>query len=261
MGESMDTKELKGVAQAGHQEKAKPTWMESLWENVKSLAYVLVAVLLIRAVVVEATVVPTGSMQNTILIGDHLFLDKILYGPQIPFTDYHFPAIRHYKRGDVVAFRYPVDPSVVFVKRLIGMPGDTIQVKQKKLYVNGELLHEPCVIHRDSQIYPDSEYIPREARIRDNFGPVTVPPDHYFMLGDNRDESLDGRYWGFVPDANMVGEPMFVYWSYDAPTSVWTSSDLSDRIEGDLGIVFHFFTRTRWSRMGKVIKSDCGERN
>lgn len=252
-------KEKKGPAAASDEGKKKTTWTESLWENVKSLAFVLAAVLLIRAVVVEATVVPTGSMQNTILIGDHLFLDKILYGPQIPFTDIHLPAIKQYKRDDVIAFRYPVDPSVVFVKRLIGMPGDTIQIIQKQLYVNGKLVHEPCVIHRDSQIYPDSEWIPREARIRDNFGPVTVPPDHYFALGDNRDESLDGRYWGFVPKENMVGEPMFIYWSYDAPTSIWTSADLADRIEGDVDILFHFFTRTRWSRIGKVITDNCGE--
>lgn len=252
-------KEKKGAAAASSEGKKKTSWTESLWENVKSLAFVLVAVLLIRAVVVEATVVPTGSMQNTILIGDHLFLDKILYGPQIPFTHLHLPAIKQYKRDDVIAFRYPVDPSVVFVKRLIGMPGDTIQIIQKRLYVNGKLVHEPCVIHRDSQIYPDSEWIPREARIRDNFGPVTVPPDHYFALGDNRDESLDGRYWGFVPKENMVGEPMFVYWSYDAPTAVWTSADLSDRIKGDLDILVHFFSRTRWSRIGKVITSNCGE--
>lgn len=252
-------KEKKDRAAASDEGKKKTTWTESLWENVKSLAFVLAAVLLIRAVVVEATVVPTGSMQNTILIGDHLFLDKILYGPQIPFTDIHLPAIKQYKRDDVIAFRYPVDPSVVFVKRLIGMPGDTIQIIQKQLYVNGKLVHEPCVIHRDSQIYPDSEWIPREARIRDNFGPVTVPPDHYFALGDNRDESLDGRYWGFVPKENMVGEPMFIYWSYDAPTSIWTSADLADRIEGDVDILFHFFTRTRWSRIGKVITDNCGE--
>lgn len=241
--------------------KKKARWMESLWENVKSLAMVLAAVLLIRAVVVEATVVPTGSMQNTILIGDHLFLDKILYGPQIPFTDVRLPAIKNYKRGDVIAFRYPVDPSIVFVKRLIGMPGDTIQVKQKELYVNGNLVQEPCVIHRDSQVYPDSEWIPREARIRDNFGPVTVPPDHYFAMGDNRDESLDGRYWGFVPKENMVGEPIFVYWSFDAPTDVWTATDISDRIRGDVDILVHFFTRTRWSRMGRIVSGGCGERN
>ena len=241
--------------------KKKTGWMESIWENIKSLAMVLAAVLLIRAVVVEATVVPTGSMQNTILIGDHLFLDKILYGPQIPFTDVHLPAIKHYKRGDVIAFRYPVDPNIVFVKRLIGMPGDTIQVKQKQLFVNGNLVQEPCVIHRDSQIYPDSEWIPREARIRDNFGPVTVPTDHYFAMGDNRYESLDSRYWGLVPKENMVGEPIFVYWSFDAPTDVWTATDISDRIGGDVDILVHFFTRTRWSRMGKIVSAGCGERN
>lgn len=253
-------KDKKVSATKAAEEKKKTTWTESLWENVKSLAMVLIAVLLIRAVVVEATVVPTGSMQNTILIGDHLFLDKILYGPQIPFTDLRLPAIKQYKRGDVIAFRYPVDPNVVFVKRLIGMPGDTIEVRQKQLYVNGKPLGEPCIIHRDSQIYPDSEWIPREARIRDNFGPVTVPPGRYFAMGDNRDESLDSRYWGFVPRENMVGEPIFIYWSFDAPTAVWTASDISDRVKGDFDILLHFFDRTRWSRMGKIISSDCGER-
>jgi signal peptidase I len=252
-------KEKKVVAAKVAPGKKPSTWLESLWENVKSLAMVLVAVLLIRAVVVEATVVPTGSMQNTILIGDHLFLDKILYGPQIPFTGIRLPAVKHYQRGDVVAFRFPLDPSTVFVKRLIGMPGDTIQVKQKQLFINGKLIEEPCVVHRDPQIYPDEDWIPRDPRIRDNFGPVTVPPDHYFAMGDNRDESYDGRYWGFVPFENMVGEPMFVYWSYDAPTTVWTATAISDRIQGDVDIFAHFFTRTRWSRMGRIIRSDCGE--
>lgn len=242
-------------------DKQKTTWIKSLWENIKSLAMVLITVLFIRAMVVEATVVPTGSMQNTILIGDHLFLDKVLYGPQIPFTDYHLPAIKQFKRGDVIAFRYPLDPKVVFVKRLIGLPGDTIQVKNKQLYVNGELLQEPCVVHSDPQTYPDTEWVPRDARVRDNFGPVTVPPENYFAMGDNRDESLDGRYWGFVPRDNVVGQPMFIYWSYDAPTKVWTATGLSDRIGGNLDILLHFFTRTRWSRMGKVISSNCGVRN
>ncbi len=245
---------LKPAKAAPQKSRTRPIWNEAF-----SYVVLIVVLLIVRAVVIEATVVPTNSMENTILIGDHLYLDKILYGPSIPFTEYHLPAIKPYGRGDVIAFHYPVDPRIVFVKRLIGMPGDTIQIRQKQLYRNGQRVDEPYVIHKDSQTYPDENWVPQDLRIRDNFGPVTVPPHSYFAMGDNRDESLDSRYWGFVPEANMVGEPMFIHWSYDAPTEVWTATHLSDRLRDDWDILQHFFTKTRWSRIGTVIHNQPGQ--
>ena len=239
-------------------EQEKPRWARILWENVKSYGLLIAVLLFVRSVVIQATVVPTTSMENTILVGDHLFLDKILYGPQIPLTPFRLPAIKPYQRGDVIAFRSPVDPSIVLVKRLIGMPGDTIQIKHKRLYRNGALIREPYVAHSDPQTYPDADWVPRDFRLRDNFGPVSVPPNHYFAMGDNRDDSFDGRYWGFVPRENMVGEPIFIHWSYDAPTEVWLRPDLSDRLRDDWSILTHFLTRTRWSRMGNIIHNNPG---
>ncbi|MDD5543445.1 MAG: signal peptidase I [Acidobacteriia bacterium] len=238
--------------------RIRKSWKQLLWENVKSFGIVIVAVLGIRAVVIEATVVPTSSMQNTILVGDHLFLNKIAYGPRIPFTSLRLPAIKHYQHGDVIAFVSPVDPNIVLVKRLIGLPGDTLRMHKKQLYVNGHPMEEPYVVHSDPQVYPDAAGVPTELRRRDNFGPLTVPQNSIFALGDNRDESFDSRFWGFAPMSNLVGEPMFIHWSYDAPTDVWTATDLTQRLRDDIDIAEHFFTRTRWSRMGKVIRHQWG---
>ncbi|HET7840167.1 MAG TPA: signal peptidase I [Terriglobia bacterium] len=245
---------------------------EGLWETIRSLLVVLVAVLCMRTFVLEATVIPTGSMENTILIGDHVFLNKLLYGPHIPYTAWRLPEIRSIHRQDIVAFRYPVNPSVMFVKRVIGVGGDVIRIVDKKVYVNGVPLKEP---------YTSFQYS-SEFMLRDNFPPpireidtlpaawgldpnwahdmpryiykdgLHVPEGYLFCMGDNRDNSLDSRFWGFVPLDNVVGEPLFVYWSYDAPTREWTSEDLKDRLKFDASIVWNFISKTRWSRTGKI---------
>jgi signal peptidase I len=256
--------------QATEEETGKPR--EGLWETVRSLLIVLVAVLCMRTFVLEATVIPTGSMENTILIGDHVFLNKLLYGPQIPYTNWRLPEVRSIHRQDIVAFRYPVNPSLMFVKRVIGVGGDVIRIVDKKVYVNGKPLKEP---------YASFEY-PSEFMLRDNFPPpvrdiatlpaawgldpnwahemarhirqdgLHVPEGYLFCMGDNRDNSLDSRFWGFVPLENVVGEPLFVYWSYDAPTKEWTSDDLKDRLKFDASILWNFIQKTRWSRTGKI---------
>lgn len=245
---------------------------EGAWETLRSLLVVLAAVFCIRAFVAEATVIPTGSMENTILIGDHVFLDKLLYGPQLPYTRWRMPSLKPIHRGDIVAFRYPVNPSVMFVKRVIAVGGDVIKIANKQVYVNGKPLKEPYVTFEYGNIFP----------LRDNFPPplsminqlpaawglnpvwarempafikadgLHVPKGSFFAMGDNRDNSLDSRFWGFVPDSNVVGEPLFVYWSYDAPTGDWTAESLVARLKFDGSIVENFFRKTRWSRMGKV---------
>ena len=246
---------------------------EGLWETVRSLLVVLVAVLCMRTFVLEATVIPTGSMENTILIGDHVFLNKLLYGPRIPYTSWRLPEVRSIHRGDIVAFRYPVNPNIMFVKRVIGVGGDVIKITNKKVYVNGKALHEP---------YASFQPYSGEFMLRDDFPPplreintlpaawgldpnwahqmssyiqkdgLHVPEGHLFCMGDNRDNSLDSRFWGFVPLDNVVGEPLIVYWSYDAPTKEWTSEDLKDRLKFDASIVWNFIQKTRWSRTGKI---------
>jgi signal peptidase I len=227
-------------------------WKRVIWENIKSLLFVLIAVFFIRSFVVEATVVPTGSMERTILIGDHLFLSKLPYGPRIPFTERRLPAMKSIKRGDIVAFRFPLDPSLTYVKRVIALPGDIIEIRRKQLFLNGKKLDEPYVVHSDSQVYGDHEFIPGDIRLRDNMAPVRVPPRSFFAMGDNRDLSYDSRFWGVVPFDNVVGEPLIVFWSYDAPTQDWLSPGVESRMRFYSSVVFHFLDRTRWTRTGKV---------
>jgi signal peptidase I len=253
---------------------SRPGHSEGWWETLRSLLVVLVAVFCIRTFVAEATVIPTGSMENTILIGDHVFLNKLLYGPEIPFTSWRLPALRQIHRGDIVAFRYPRNPSVMYVKRVIALGGDVVRIVNKKVYVNGQLLDEPYAQFESLNVPPQA--------LRDNFPPslpelstlpaywgldpgwarempsylkpdgLHVPEGCFFAMGDNRDNSQDSRFWGFVPVPNVVGEPLFVYWSYDAPTGDWTADSLTERLRFDGSIVKNFFHRTRWSRTGKV---------
>jgi signal peptidase I len=260
------------VAAESSARPSPPARHEGLWETVRSLLIVLVGVFCIRTFVAEATVIPTGSMENTILIGDHVFLNKLLYGPRIPYTELRLPPLRHIHRRDIVAFRYPRNPSVMFVKRVIGVGGDVVRIVDKRVYVNGKRLREPYARFESPEIFP----------LRDNFPPpvsqvktlpaawgldpnwaqemphfiykdgLHVPDGYLFVLGDNRDDSLDSRFWGFVPLENVVGEPLFVYWSYDAPSHEWLDDHLPDRVKFDASILYNFFSKTRWSRMGKI---------
>jgi signal peptidase I len=237
---------------------------EGAWETLRSLLVVLVGVFCIRTFIAEATVIPTGSMEKTILVGDHVFLDKLLYGPRVPYTSLRIPPLKQIHRHEIVAFHYPRNPSVMFVKRVIGVGGDVVRVVNKKVYVNGKLQKEAYTQYQYPNIFP----------LRDNFPPpiaqidtlpaawgldpgwarempgfikedgLHVPQGYLFVMGDNRDNSLDSRFWGFVPVDNVVGEPLFVYWSYDAPTKDWTTDDLAGRLKFDWDIVLNFITRT-----------------
>jgi signal peptidase I len=245
---------------------------DGFWETVRSLLIVLIGVFCIRTFVAEATVIPTGSMENTILIGDHVFLNKLLYGPQLPYTDVRFPRLAPIHSGDIVAFHYPVNPAQMFVKRVIGIGGDVIRIVDKKVYVDGKRLKEPYAQFQSSANFPLRDNFPPPiseinelpaawgldpnwAREMPNFirkDGLHVPRGYLFVMGDNRDDSLDSRFWGFVPVQNVVGEPLFVYWSYNAPTHEWLDDGLRDRLNFDASILWNFFAKTRWSRMGKI---------
>ena len=200
----------------------------AFWEWAKSFQIAVILFLFLRAFVVEAFKIPSGSMESTLRSGDFLLVNKMLYGAEVPFTGRHLPRVREPVRGDVVVFRYPGDPSVDYVKRLVGLPGDTLGMQNGRLYVNGEPQNEVYAIHVDEDddpIYADFDwqrrYViggPEAARwyrpSRNNWGPLVVPDGNYFMLGDNRDNSSDSRYWGFVPDSLLRGRPMLVYYSY-----------------------------------------------
>ena len=214
---------------------------------------------------VQAFVIPTGSMEDTLLIGDHLLVDKLAYSPKGSFSKYILP-YEDPRDGDIIVFRYPVDISQTFVKRVVGVPGDHIKIIEQQVYRNGQKLTEPYVVHKST--YSDS--------FRDNFpnseanfsqmdsgremlannvmnGEVVVPPASYFAMGDNRDNSLDSRYWGFVPRGNIIGKPLIIYWSYNASTESLASSSVNNLASHFLDLAEHFFTKTRWDRTFRLI--------
>ena len=183
---------------------------KSLWrEYAESIVIAVLLALVIRTYMVQAFKIPSGSMEDTLLIGDHLLVNKFIYGTKIPFTDTQVIKLRDPQRGDVVVFEYPEDPRKDFIKRIVGVPGDVVEGKDKKIYVNGKLYETPQAVHKESQI------IPKEQNPRDTFGPVVVPESSYFVMGDNRDRSYDSRFWKFVRRDQIKGLAFIKYWSWD----------------------------------------------
>jgi signal peptidase I len=239
---------------------------ETSAEFVASLASVLVVGLFIITFCLQAFEIPSSSMENTLLIGDHVFVDRVRLAP----TTGWFPLIpyRQVQRGDIVVFLSPAEPGLYVVKRIIGIPGDRIHLRDKVVYRNGQPLDEPYAIHNDSlDAYRDDfpTIPPSEAAnvtpewqltMRQHLqnGELVVPPDAYFAMGDNRDVSYDSRYWGFIPGENVIGRPMFIYWSFRTPADQYRKNTVADRVGFLLHIVFHFFDQTRWSRMLKVVR-------
>jgi len=179
-------------------------------EYAESILIAVVLAFFIRTFLVQAFKIPSGSMEDTLAIGDHILVNKFLYGTKIPFTDKRILNIRDPRRGDVIVFEYPEDPSKDFIKRVIGTPGDVIEEKDKKVYVNGQPYVNPHEVHKENDL------IPREQNPRDNFGPVKVPAGSYFVMGDNRDRSYDSRFWGFVKNPKIKGLAFIKYWSWDS---------------------------------------------
>jgi signal peptidase I len=180
-----------------------------LREYAESIAIAILLALVIRTYLVQAFKIPSGSMEDTLVIGDHLLVNKFIYGTKIPFVDKRVLTLRDPRRGDVIVFEYPEDPSKDFIKRVIGVPGDVVEGKEKKVYVNGKLYENPHEVHKEKDM------IPKEMNPRDTFGPITVPADSYFVMGDNRDRSYDSRFWKFVRRDQIKGLAFIKYWSWD----------------------------------------------
>lgn len=178
-------------------------------EYAESIIIAILLALVIRTYLVQAFKIPSGSMEDTLAIGDHLLVSKFIYGTKVPFSTNRILKIRDPRRGDVIVFEYPEDPSKDFIKRVVGTPGDVVEGKNKKVHVNGKLYENPHEIHKEKEI------IPKEMNPRDNFGPVTVPTGSYFVMGDNRDRSYDSRFWGFVSLDKIKGLAFIKYWSWD----------------------------------------------
>lgn len=209
----------------------------------------------------QAFIVPTPSMDSSVMVGDHLIVDKLSYAPPGAISKYLLP-YTEVKRGDIIVFRWPVDIRQNYVKRVIGIPGDRIKIVDKVVYLNGKPLNEPYTQHIFQSIEPYRDNFPMTPH-----GPVdvrgakmiaehvegeelVVPPDRYFAMGDNRDNSLDSRYWGFVPRENIIGKPLFIFWSYDAPTENLVGYSADHFID----LALNFFTKTRWNRTLKLIR-------
>ena len=195
-------------------------------ENIEAIIIAVVLALFIRAFVVQAFKIPSGSMEPTLLIGDHLLVNKFIYGITIPFTDKKLFEFVTPKRGDVVVFIYPEDPSKDFIKRVIAVEGEQISIRDKKIYINGKRIEDPYGVYRDPNVVSGWG----NEISRDNFGPVTVPPHSLFVMGDNRDKSFDSRFWGYVDINKVKGKAFIIYWSWGG-----------------------FFQDMRWNRIGKII--------
>jgi signal peptidase I len=178
-------------------------------EYAESIAIAILLALVIRTFLVQAFKIPSGSMEDTLVIGDHLLVSKFIYGTKIPFSDKRVLTLRDPRRGDVIVFEYPEDPSKDFIKRVVGIPGDVVEGKDKKVFVNGTHYQNPHEVHKEKDI------IPKEMNPRDSFGPITVPENSYFCMGDNRDRSYDSRFWKFVRRDQIKGLAFIKYWSWD----------------------------------------------
>lgn len=223
--------------------------LRSAWEWGRSVLVALALFLVVRSMGLEAFKIPTGSMEGTLLVGDFLLVNKAVYGARIPGTDIQLPGFREPRRGDVVVFHPPHEPGKNYVKRLVGIPGDTVEMRDKILYLNGDPQDEPYARHidvRGDAVHPDMEWQAghlvaspsRYAPSRDTWGPIVIPDASYFVLGDNRDNSEDSRYWGFVSRDQIRGRPWVVYYSTD-PSKAEPAGP---------------FRHVRWSRLGHFIR-------
>ncbi|MBI1808263.1 MAG: signal peptidase I [Gemmatimonadetes bacterium] len=226
-------------------------FVRAMYEWTKSLSLALLLFVFVRAFFVEAFKIPSGSMEGTLLVGDFLLVNKLVYGAEVPITGQRLPAVRKPAYRDVLVFQWPEDPTKNFVKLLVGLPGDTLAMNDGVLVRNGQPQVEPYVTHSEPGSDPIAEefrwqrnFLVRYAAAapsyhpsRNNWGPIVVPAHDYFVLGDNRDNSLDSRYWGFVADTLVRGSPLFVYYSFDP----------------DSAVAFDWLRRIRWRRLGERI--------
>ncbi|RME29244.1 MAG: signal peptidase I [Candidatus Zixiibacteriota bacterium] len=236
----------------------------SAWENTRQILIAVVLALLIKTSIVEAYKIPTASMEDTLLVGDFLLANKFIYGAQVPLTNWHLPAIRDPRPGDIIIFIPPPasgQSHQKYIKRCVGGPGDTIVYKNKQLYVNGKLFPNPPHAKFVDTNFDGSPRIqprgPGGRNSRDNFGPFVVPPNSYFMMGDNRDNSFDSRYWGAVPRQSILGEAMVVHWSWNEAAAPSPEVSVSDPLSVPRLFVFniaHFFEKVRWHRLFRVIR-------
>ena len=210
-------------------------------EYFESIVITAIIALFATTFVIQAFKIPTGSMESNLLIGDHLLVNKFVYGLHSGILSKLFP-YKEPARGDVIVFKYPNNPEVAYVKRLMGLPGDKIEMIGRTLYINDKALKEDYTQYID----PGSTY--------DHYGPYSVPPGQYFAMGDNRDNSQDSRFWGFVPRDYLLGKALVIYWSYETPKDEYLQTSMRDRLSQFADVFVNFFAKTRWKRTLKIIR-------
>ena len=226
-----------------------------LREYFEVLLITLIFAVFARTWSVQAFKIPTGSMEENLLVGDHILVNKFIYGPSLSSLESALLPTRSVRRGDVVVFKFPEDPTRDFIKRCIGLPGDEIEIVDKRIFVNGQKIEDLEYTYRkDSRVYPTSVFLHESYRFRDNFGPETVPDGHYFFMGDNRDHSNDSRFWGPVPADHIKGRALLIYWSFEQegvsaewPGYLGRARQLTD-------VFMKFFTNTRWERSFNIVR-------
>jgi signal peptidase I len=223
-------------------------------EYFESIIVAVVLALFIRTFIVQAFKIPTGSMEQNLLIGDHLLVNKFVFGPARTGLEQTILPMRDIRRGDVIVFKYPEEPDRDFIKRVVGLPGERIQVRDKRVFVNDAPLDEPYVYFLEPPAVASENAEITSFGVRDWFGPVTVPAGHYFVMGDNRDNSEDSRYWGFLPRENVKGRALMVYWSYASERADFEEDGLGATLRNLASVAAHFFTRTRWERLFHLIR-------
>jgi signal peptidase I len=235
-------------------EASEPVWKPSVFrEYFLTIVICSVVALFVTTYVVHPMSVPTPSMEPTILVGDRLLVDKFTIRNGF---EAGLPLLPNYeiKRHDIIVCKSPIQPDILLVKRVIGLPGETLEIRDKIVHIHGEPLDESFTNHSDDRIYPQGNPNPMLPMDRDNYGPITIPEDNYFVMGDNRDDSLDSRFWRFLPRRNIVGKPLFIFWSYEDGPDAHLKSTPWELVQLYVERIVFFLTRTRWSRMGQLVR-------
>lgn len=252
--QEMESKEIESkeieIEYGEEKEQKKKKRRGTFREYFELIVETAIFVFFVMTFVAQASQIPTPSMQNTLLVGDFLLVNKLAYAtPVFPFEKAILPR-KDIEKNDIVVFKSTEDPSMDIVKRVIGVEGDKIEIKNKQVYVNDEPLDENYKIHTDSRIYSKNERYNSEYYVRDNFGPISVPKGLCFVMGDNRDQSYDSRFWGFLPLNLIKGKPWVIYFSYSAEEDAYLKNNIRDKLKK----LVQYFPKARWKRLLSIIK-------